>query len=47
MAYLLDYNLDCPDESAELYLKNGKKIVCNMNTSDKHFISIIVTTKGF
>ena len=47
MAYLLGYNLGCPDKSAELYKKNGKKIVCNMNTSDKHFISIIVTTKGF
>ena len=47
MAYLLGYNLGCPDKSAELYKKNCKKIVRNMNTSDKHFISVIVTTKGF
>ena len=47
MAYLLGYNLGCPDKSAELYKKSGKKIVCNMNTSDKQFISVIVTTKEF
>ena len=47
MAYLLGYNLGCPDKSAELYKKSGKKIVCNMNTCDKQFISVIVTTKGF
>ena len=45
MAYLLGYNLGCPDKRAELYKKNCKKIVCNMNTFDKHFISVIVTTK--
>ena len=33
-------------KSAEL-LKNAKKIVGNMSTSDKHFISVRFTTKGF
>ena len=47
MAYLLGLQFGLPDKSAELYKKNGKKNVCNMNTSDKHLISVIFTTKGF
>ena len=35
-----------PDKSAEIIRKNGDKIVCNLNISDLHFVSIMVTNKG-
>ena len=45
MAYLLGSNLGCRDKSAEL--QSAELIVWNVNISDKHFIPVIVTMKGF